>query len=1353
MAFVEASRPLVAAITFIIFFTLVSSQHRDTPTIWNASLSSTSPTEFSLFRRLDPGRCDADTPCVGGECCDAQSGYCGLDAEHCDPSVCTSNCKARAECGSWAETPGQECPLKVCCSNSGYCGVTEEFCDTSLGCQSNCPQPPSTGLNTGNVTNIVIGYYESWAPYKRGACPSRDPSWIKTDSITHLYVAFAYIRPSTYDIVPIDGTGTDIITEIMALKESAPGLKIFLSLGGWTYSDNGTDTQPVWGDLASSSAKRQKFILSLVNFMTQFGFDGVDLDWEYPGAPDRGGQDRDTANYVSLLKDIRTWWTAQSNGWGLSFTAPTSYWYLRWFDIENMAKSVDWVNLMTYDLHGSWDSPEDQIGSYVYSHTNLTEIEAALNLLWRNNVPANKVNLGLGFYGRSYTLEDPSCTLPGCPFTSGGLAGACSGQSGILSYDEITQIASTYNIDPVEDDKAASMYFAFGKNQWVSYDSVKTIKEKVDYANKKGLLGLFIWALDLDNSNYEALAAVLDSRGGLGTFGAQNGVGPSSSTDWQPMDGACHLSDCSGSSACTGDYISVGPQLKCDNDNQHRWVCCPRNNAPDAKTCQWKASFQSWEGVTSAPCVDTCSSDQILLVQSQWYVEDNQGDKKCSSGTAQYCCDADENANQACGMLTGICIGNGDPNHFPEVDPSDDICDSVGRKYVTFSQDTCAPGTWRPWCCDKEYDASQCKWQGPSEDGPDSVQCLNAKNCPNMINLGVSKEGGGSDCMHQYYDSTPVTPWYGLPYYIMPYERALCCPVGDQVIYKKTSPVPLAWLFVDTVPDSDTQDFQLDVESDVNANEDPNENGFGWVIMTGPQKDLASLDKRDGSHWELYDCPDRSSMTEDSRVTVRAVCTDDSDDSNCHTLFLGGVPETVIEMPPHCGIGRYAMAVSMEPAADQNVSRTLARRLIKRESNLQRTPTIYDFTFDYDFSILHGRDSSDVQIRIDYSEDPGYWKAFVDNAPGSDPLKSKHKRDIELEVERKHGGSWKRYANHMYREGKRETPDHLLHEFHKRWTDPSEEDWMKFMEALNEKQFDQEVNLGTHHITNQIPFYLFNENLQCTLLGLPYTAYLTVWADLHVDIQTSAQLTLIGRLNDLTSFKQSHVLVRNKGSIQTGLHMEAQGQMRFSTGRVELFGLPNFAGSFQVPGIVTIGPNLRITGELTGIFTVHTQAHYNLEVSEWDYTQRYPNPNNDVLSGLTPTSKMDDQPGAEIEDDKKGFSADIGVEGDLTLKITPLVDFGIRWNPKYKVQDTAISLQLATYATLYGSAGIGTSDTQGSVCYGAVCGAELFAQLEGPTIFGVDPNRRWSFYKNDFNLIPESCQPLTNFLPSKCDDC
>lgn len=86
--------------------------------------------------------------------------------------------------------------------------------------------------------------------------------------------------------------------------------------------------------------------------LTTVGFDGLDIDWEYPGAPDRGGKPEDTDNFVKLLKTLRTAFDGSGRNYGLTFTAPSSYWYLRWFDLPNLVKYADWVNLMTYDLHG-----------------------------------------------------------------------------------------------------------------------------------------------------------------------------------------------------------------------------------------------------------------------------------------------------------------------------------------------------------------------------------------------------------------------------------------------------------------------------------------------------------------------------------------------------------------------------------------------------------------------------------------------------------------------------------------------------------------------------------------------------------------------------------------------------------------------------------------------------------------------------------------------------------------------------------------------------------------------------------------------------------------------------------------
>lgn len=89
-----------------------------------------------------------------------------------------------------------------------------------------------------------------------------------------------------------------------------------------------------------------------VQKLTTVGFDGLDIDWEYPGAPNRGGKPEDTDNSVKLLKTLRTVFDGSGKNYCLTFTAPSSYWYLRWFDLPNLVKYANWVNLMTYDLHG-----------------------------------------------------------------------------------------------------------------------------------------------------------------------------------------------------------------------------------------------------------------------------------------------------------------------------------------------------------------------------------------------------------------------------------------------------------------------------------------------------------------------------------------------------------------------------------------------------------------------------------------------------------------------------------------------------------------------------------------------------------------------------------------------------------------------------------------------------------------------------------------------------------------------------------------------------------------------------------------------------------------------------------------
>lgn len=129
--------------------------------------------------------------------------------------------------------------------------------------------------------------------------------------------------------------------------------------------------------------------------------------------------------------------------------------YLKGFDISGMAPYVDYFNFMSYDIHGTWDGNSQWTSSVVNPHTNLTEISEGLSLLWRNGVDPAKVLLGLGFYGRSFTLADNSCATPGCNFNTeggnvgGGVAGECTHTSGILSDYEINPIIKDYSVSRI----------------------------------------------------------------------------------------------------------------------------------------------------------------------------------------------------------------------------------------------------------------------------------------------------------------------------------------------------------------------------------------------------------------------------------------------------------------------------------------------------------------------------------------------------------------------------------------------------------------------------------------------------------------------------------------------------------------------------------------------------------------------------------------------------------------------------------------------------------------------------------------------------------------------------------------
>jgi chitinase len=334
---------------------------------------------------------------------------------------------------------------------------------------------------------------------------------IPASAYTHLNYAFAFINPQSFTIAPMNDTDAGLYKRFTSLKDTNPGLQTWITIGGWSMNDPDQPTCTAFSALVASGSAQDNFIPSLLSFMSTFGFDGVDVDWDYPVALERCGNVADFVNYVSFITRLRNALGSAGHKYGLSITLPASYWYMQNYDIVALSQQIDFFNLMTYDLHGFWDSTEGSAGRHVQAHTNLTEIEETLDLLWRNNIDPGMVNLGLASYGRTFTLTDPACATPGCKFNAGGNPGPCTANAGWLSFAEIQQVLATSGATAVLDQVAAVKYAEYDINQWVSFDDADTFKLKVDYANLKCLGGTMMWAVSMDSSSSTAAAALSQS--------------------------------------------------------------------------------------------------------------------------------------------------------------------------------------------------------------------------------------------------------------------------------------------------------------------------------------------------------------------------------------------------------------------------------------------------------------------------------------------------------------------------------------------------------------------------------------------------------------------------------------------------------------------------------------------------------------------------------------------------------------------------------------------------------------------------------------------------------------------------
>lgn len=353
----------------------------------------------------------------------------------------------------------------------------------------------------------IVGYYPNWQWYDRSKlvnpmtidyskysiinycffAPQTDGSIQSTDSWSDENLLFGQPDWSNGGYIP----NTSIVSQA-----HLNNVKILPSIGGWTLSSN-------FPSIAASSTKRQMFAQACVNLIQTYDFDGIDLDWEYPGFVDHNGTQQDYFNFTLLLQEVRTAIDnyGQSVNKQMLLTAAVSASYDKMNDVDwaNVSPLLDIINVMSYDYFGAFD-PIANHNSPLFAPLQgdpQFNLEKSIDLLINQyNVSPNKITAGVAFYGRSMKTN-------GTP----QLFASNTGQADNVTFqaDEGTPlyystILSLGQFNEHWDNQAKVPYLTGknGLNTFVSYDNEQSIGLKAEFIVEKDLRGAIIWEITGD---------------------------------------------------------------------------------------------------------------------------------------------------------------------------------------------------------------------------------------------------------------------------------------------------------------------------------------------------------------------------------------------------------------------------------------------------------------------------------------------------------------------------------------------------------------------------------------------------------------------------------------------------------------------------------------------------------------------------------------------------------------------------------------------------------------------------------------------------------------------------------------
>uniref|UniRef100_A0A1B6FKC7 GH18 domain-containing protein n=1 Tax=Cuerna arida TaxID=1464854 RepID=A0A1B6FKC7_9HEMI len=344
---------------------------------------------------------------------------------------------------------------------------------------------------SGNKEKVVVCYFTNWAIYRTGHAKFSAGN-INPSLCTHILYAFASLDDATLTIIPSDNNAdvtNGLYASVTALKKR--GLKVLISIGGWISSK-----EEKWRRLIRNVNTHSNFITSVLNFLKKYNFDGLDVDYEYPGCPQGNrltGQTSDSKSFNKLMSSLRT---ALGKKYLLTVaTAAGKSNIKECFHMTELCHLVDWVNVMTYDYH---NAAEGVTGANAPYGSSMGVVDSIMYYINEMKCPSNKIVLGIPFYGRTYTMANPGRPQFGVPVSGPGTAGTYTNTTGFLAYHEICLLMKNGYSSGIDEVNGS---YAWKDAQFISYDGPPDLAKKSSFIISKNLRGAMVWALDLDDFN------------------------------------------------------------------------------------------------------------------------------------------------------------------------------------------------------------------------------------------------------------------------------------------------------------------------------------------------------------------------------------------------------------------------------------------------------------------------------------------------------------------------------------------------------------------------------------------------------------------------------------------------------------------------------------------------------------------------------------------------------------------------------------------------------------------------------------------------------------------------------------